>query len=51
MKSELKAVKLPKKKDAAKQLLLIAVVSVVLALIICGIDGLGTAAIAFLNNI
>lgn len=51
MKSELKAIKLPKKKDAVKQLLLIAVVSAITALIIYGVDGLGTAAIGFLNNI
>lgn len=51
MKAELKAIKLPKKKDASKQLVLVAVVSAILAALIYGIDGLGMAIIGFLSNL
>ena len=51
IKSELKAIKLPKKKEAAKQLVLVVFVSAILSVLIFGIDGLGTAATGFLSNL
>lgn len=51
MKKELKAIKLPKKKEAIKQLALVVTATAILSVLICGFDGVGVAIMGFLNNL